>query len=46
MNRAEFMKMHEDCVTAMRAYFAEADKMCAMLMECSEGPMTVKTRLG
>jgi len=44
MNRSEFMEMHEDCVTAMRAYFAQAEKMSAMLAECSAEPMTFRER--
>lgn len=44
MNRMEFMEMHENCVTAMRAYFAEAEKMSAMLEECSAEPMTFAGR--
>jgi hypothetical protein len=35
MNRSEFMEMHENCVSAMRAYFAEAETMSAMLAEGS-----------
>jgi hypothetical protein len=44
MNRSEFMEMHENCVTAMRAYFAQAEKMSAMLAECSADPMTFRER--
>ena len=44
MNRSEFMEMHENCVTAMRAYFAQAEKMSAMLAECSAEPMTFRER--
>jgi hypothetical protein len=44
MNRSEFMEMHENCVTAMRAYFAQAEKMSAMLAECSAKPMTFRER--
>ena len=25
MNKAEFLRLHAECVTAMRAYFVEAD---------------------
>jgi hypothetical protein len=44
MNRPEFMEMHENCVTAMRAYFEQAEKMSAMLAECSAEPMTFRER--
>ena len=44
MNRSEFMAMHENCVTAMQAYFAEAEKMSAMLSECTAEPMTFRQR--
>jgi hypothetical protein len=44
MNRSEFMAMHENCVTAMRDYFAQAEKMSAMLAECSAEPMTFRER--
>jgi len=44
MNRSEFMEMHENSVTDMRAYFAQAEKMSAMLAECSEEPMTFRER--
>jgi hypothetical protein len=44
MNRSEFMEMHENCVTSMRAYFAQAEKMSAMLAECSATPMTFRER--
>jgi hypothetical protein len=44
MNRSEFMQMHENCVAAMRDYFAQAEKMSAMLAECSPEPMTFRQR--
>jgi hypothetical protein len=44
MNRSEFAEMHENCVTAMRAYFAEAEKMSAMLAECTAEAMTFRER--
>ena len=44
MNRSEFMEMHENSVTAMRTYFTEAEKMSAMLAECSAEPMTFRER--
>lgn len=44
MSRSEFMEMHEDCVAAMRVYFFQAEKMSAMLAECSAEPMTFRER--
>ena len=44
MNRSEFVEMHEMCLIAMRTYFAEAEKMSAMLAECSAEPMTFRER--
>ena len=45
MNRSEFLELHETSVTAMKAYFAEAEKMSAMLAECTEEPMSFNERL-
>jgi hypothetical protein len=44
MNRSGFMEMHEQSVTAMRAYFTQAERMSAMLAECSAEPMTFRER--
>jgi len=44
MNRSEFLELHETSVTAMKAYFAEAEKMSAMLAECTEEPMSFNER--
>jgi hypothetical protein len=44
MSRAEFMEMHENCVTALGAYFIEAEKSTQMLAECSADPLTFKER--
>jgi hypothetical protein len=44
MNRSEFIELHENSVTDMRTYFAQAEKMSAMLAECSEEPMTFRER--
>jgi hypothetical protein len=45
MTQAEFMELHEDCVTAMRAYFVEAEVTSGMLSECTPDPMPFETRL-
>ena len=44
MNRSEFMEMHADCVTAMRTYFVQAEKMSTMLAECTAEPLTFRER--
>ena len=44
MNRTEFIEMHENCVTALGTYFVEAEKMTAMLAECTAEPMTFTER--
>jgi hypothetical protein len=45
MNRAEFLEMHADCVTAMRTYFVEVEKTSTMLAECTAEPLTFRERL-
>ena len=44
MNRSEFLEIHEQCVIAMRAYFVEAEKMSAMLADCTAEPMPFRDR--
>lgn len=44
MNRAEFLKMHANCVTAMRSYFVEVEKTSTMLAECTTEPPTFRQR--
>ncbi len=44
MSRLEFMQVHGDCVTAMRAYFVEAGKTSSILAECTAEPMTFRRR--
>ena len=45
MNHTEFMDLHADCVTLMRSYFVEAEKLSTMLGECTETPLPLKKRL-
>ena len=44
MNRSEYMELHGNCVTAMQAYFVEAEKTSAMLAKCTAEPMTFRER--
>jgi hypothetical protein len=44
MNRAEYMEMHANCVTAMRTYFAEVEKTSTMLAQCAAEPLTFRER--
>ena len=44
MNRAEFLEMHEACVTATRTYFVQVEKTSTMLAECTAGPMSFGER--
>ena len=44
MNRAEFLKMHANCVTAMRTYFVEVQKTSIMLAECTAQPLSFRER--
>jgi hypothetical protein len=45
MNRAEFMDMHAECVTAMRTYFVQVERTSTMLAECTVEPLTFAERL-
>ena len=45
MNHTEFMDLHADCVTLMRSYFVEAEKLSTMLAECTAKPLPLKKRL-
>ena len=45
MNHSEFMDLHSDSAMLMRSYFAEAEKLCSMLAECTAKPLSVKKRL-
>ena len=44
MNRSEFMDLHASSDTAMRTYFAEAEKMSTMLAGCTTEPLTFVER--
>jgi hypothetical protein len=44
MNRAEFLEMHADCVTAMQTYFVQVEKTSTMLAECTAEPLTFRER--
>ena len=45
MNHTEFMDLHADSVMLLRSYFVEAEKLSAMLAECTEKPLPLKKRL-
>ena len=45
MNHTEFMDLHADSVMLLRSYFVEAEKLSAMLAECTERPLPLKKRL-
>ncbi len=44
MNRAEFMEMRANCVTAMQAYFVQVEKTSTMLAESTAEPLTFRER--
>ena len=44
MNHAEFMEVHANCVTAMRTYFVQVEKMSTMLADCTAEPLTFRQR--
>ena len=44
MNRAEFLEMHANCVSAMRTYFVQVEKTSTMLAECTAEPLTFRER--
>ena len=44
MNHAQFTEMHANCVTTMRLYFVQVEKMSEMLAECTADPMTFRER--
>jgi hypothetical protein len=44
MTPSEYLQMHANCATDMRAYFVQAEKTSAMLAECSAEPMTFTER--
>jgi len=41
----EFMDLHTNAVTAMRAYFDEAEKTSIMLAKCTAAPLPFMQRL-
>ena len=44
MNRAEFMEMHANCVSAMQTYFVQVEKTSTILAECTAEPLTFRER--
>lgn len=44
MNRAQFMEVHANCVTAMHIYFLQVEKTSTMLAECTAEPLTFRER--
>ena len=44
MNRAEFLEMHANCVTAMRTYFVQVEKTSTMLAERTAEPLGFRER--
>ena len=45
MNFREFMDLHTRGVTAMRAYFDQAEKTATMLEKCTAEPLPFEERL-
>ena len=45
MNHAEFIDLHTSGVTAMRAYFDQAEKTASMLAQCTPAPLPFAERL-
>ena len=45
MNYTEFMDLHTSAVSAMRAYFDEAEKTSIMLAKCTAAPLPFMQRL-
>jgi hypothetical protein len=45
MTHAEFMELHQECVTAMRAYFLQAETTSEMPSECTPEPLPFDVRL-
>lgn len=45
MDYAEFTKLHEECATARKDYFVEAEKTSLMLAECTPEPLAFNVRL-
>ena len=45
MNKAEFIELHAECVTAMRGYFVEADITTRMLAKCTAEPLPFAERM-
>jgi hypothetical protein len=46
MNYTEYLELHISCVTAMRAYFAQAERTAGMLAKCNAEPLSFQERLG
>lgn len=45
MNRMDFLELHANCVTTLRAYFVEAERTSTMLAECTQEPLSFAERL-
>jgi hypothetical protein len=45
MTYKEFLDLHAECITAMRAYFAEAEQSCVLLAQCTVEPLSPTSRL-
>ena len=44
INSGEFIRLHADCIAAMRAYFVEAERPSAMLAQCTAEPLSFMER--
>jgi hypothetical protein len=44
MKCSEFEEMHENCITALRAYFNQAQKTLEMMSTCTSGPLSLAQR--
>ena len=45
MKKEEFLRLHAECLTAMRAFFVEADVTIKMLAKCSAEPLPFDDRM-
>ena len=45
MTYKEFLELHAKCVTAMRVYFAVAEKSVVLLAQCTVEPLSPTKRL-
>ena len=44
INNGDFIRLHADCIAAMRVYFVEAERPSAMLAQCTAEPLSFMER--